>query len=352
GWKVLFEYNRKDEAFSSVFSDGKYFKDTSFWQDLLFSTFAPPPCQLAAATGEVVLTEQQHSNGSGTKVTFRPALESSSPIYVKHFTAQILDADGNNLSQPLPLIADTYLPVCWKAGLPISTQLEVTQPGVVIAMEAVYLENGQEKHFRQERACAYITLAGENTPTGEATLRTPFNLDFQDTLAQKEGALSLQFKPDWEGNAVFYAGVTRKTLFHCGPPLAGETLYWKNVMVLSYDRSTRHFYLHINNGSSTIGVHANADNWDEQSFISVAASWDLTGAQPQLALYLEGQKASSEPTAWGQPISGSFPPQGLPFPFSFGATNAGYQHADGAIGAVRAWKSPAAFVSQAPPDYP
>ncbi|NLF94872.1 MAG: hypothetical protein GX564_13375, partial [Oligosphaeraceae bacterium] len=42
GWKVLFEYNRKDEAFSSVFSDGKYFKDTSFWQDLLFSTFAPP----------------------------------------------------------------------------------------------------------------------------------------------------------------------------------------------------------------------------------------------------------------------------------------------------------------------
>jgi len=352
GWKILFEYNRNNEPFSSAFSEGKRFKDTSFWQDLVFAAYPPLPRQIAVFPGEVVLEEKQHTSGSGTMVTFRPALESTFPVHIKNFTARILDANGNEISQPLVLVTDTYVPVCWKAGLPIAKQLETTQPGLCIELEAVFLDNGNEKRISQQRCYGKIALPGETTPTGATTLRTPFSHDFQDLLLQKQGALSLQYKPDWDGNEAFFIQPTRKTLFHCGPPLAGELLYWKNTIVLNYDRSSRHFNFHINNSRYTIGVHAKADTWDGKSFINVTATWDLTGEQPQLAIYLDGEKTSSEPTAWGNSISGSYPPLELQFPFSFGATNSGYQPADGAIGDIRAWRTTAAFVNQAQPDYP
>lgn len=332
-WKALFEYNENNTPYASAFADGKRFPDSSFWQTLVFSTQPAWQADILLNSGEVSLKDQTHATGSGTLVTFQPRLETTSPVFVKSFTAIIRDAYGQALSEPLQLTENRFVPLCWSPDAPLGVQLDVSHPGIAIELTAAYQEDGVEKQAVRTLFAGKIAIKGTPLPDGTPTMRTPFIRS--EKLTQKQGTLSFTLQPDW--NFSQFAPPVHKCLFHAGPQLQPGNFNWRSAMLIRYNPRFQRFYFTLTNKvRNTLIVSGSPENWDGKSPLEIAVSWNMTGEKPQMALSFNGIKAADTPKTWDdKELQVRFVPDELPYPLSFGALNSGDDSADGTIGKVK-----------------
>ena len=338
GWKILLEYNRGSEPYASSFANGRKFTDPSFWQTLVFGKLDKPAgADFLMKANEISLEETTHTDGSGTLVAFRPALETTVPVQVRNFTCTVRDEKGQALSPTTPLLKDVFLSACWNASEPVRCQLQVSHPGVMLDFQLVYQENGREKRTSRKIFTGKITVPGGKLPDGSPSLRTPFSV--KEKITQKKGALALSFLPDWNDSSS--PPPEDRILFHCGPQLRQGSFRLRNIMLVRYNPGTGYFYFCINNGKS-VEICARPEKWDRKSWLDLAVAWDMRGAVPEMEIYFNGKKAVPQRMNKTR-FQEKFEPVRMLYEPYFGALNSGERPADGAIGNVRIWQEPSAM---------
>eukprot|EP00831_Metopus_contortus_P050292 TRINITY_DN42308_c0_g1_i3.p1 TRINITY_DN42308_c0_g1~~TRINITY_DN42308_c0_g1_i3.p1 ORF type:complete len:470 (+),score=71.64 TRINITY_DN42308_c0_g1_i3:253-1662(+) len=144
-WKAMLAYNRaketdnsKLESFSSSFTDGKGFLSPSLYSSLLFAS-SPPEfhADIKIKCTDIAMKEQIHSDGTGSLITFRPAIETRRPLKNVSVDARFLIKNKKKVGA-LTIDNISFLPLVWNPVAPMQFQMQNVHKGVILELNVHY----------------------------------------------------------------------------------------------------------------------------------------------------------------------------------------------------------------------